>query len=190
MYAPLKSERTTAVRLNDGEKLTLLMLCEIYDHLKVKGETDIELIRSAIHDGHLWGLEEKMTGVFHGSEPDPEIVSETTDILWMWDIIEDSFQRLAPEDQKKVTEGVPKHLSDVKFGGFDGNNEGDHLSVAAFTIEKLGKFSRFKNRELNSHLPVTLEHYRSMYRAFEPLVKGGDGVLKVDDIVAVIKAGQ
>ncbi len=95
----------------------------------------------------------------------------------MWDIIEGYFEKLTPEDQKKVTGTLPKHLSDVRFRCFDGNNDLGHLNVTTFKIEKLGRFSRFKNRDLNSHLIVSLGRYRRMYEVFQPSLKetpGGD----------------
>jgi len=45
------------VKLSQGEKLILLMLCEIQEHLKLKGDTNTELIKEAIYSGNLWGLE-------------------------------------------------------------------------------------------------------------------------------------
>ncbi len=42
------------IKLSDGEKVILLMLCEIQEHLEVKGETDTGLVKEAICSGNLW----------------------------------------------------------------------------------------------------------------------------------------
>jgi hypothetical protein len=39
------------MKLSDGEKLNILMLCDIYKHLKVKGEFDPEFISITIFNG-------------------------------------------------------------------------------------------------------------------------------------------
>ncbi len=44
------------VKLSAGEKLILLMLREIQEHLKMKADTDTKLIKDAIFSGNLWGL--------------------------------------------------------------------------------------------------------------------------------------
>jgi hypothetical protein len=63
------------MQLSQGEKVILLMLCEIQKHLKIKGETNTKLIEDAIFSGNLWGLEWGMTGVFHGSETPEHVVT-------------------------------------------------------------------------------------------------------------------
>src|SRR5438046_5400629 len=51
----LGSEVTSAsVKFSDGEKLILLMLGDLYKHLKVDGESDPEFIAKVILGGHFW----------------------------------------------------------------------------------------------------------------------------------------
>src|ERR1700687_3899114 len=69
------------MQLSQGEKLILLMLCEIQEHLKLKGETNTELVKQAIYSGNLWGLDWGMPGVFHGSEIPDNVVREMANIL-------------------------------------------------------------------------------------------------------------
>lgn len=42
------------VTFSPGEKLILLMLADLHDHLKIKSETDTKLLRAAIHSGNVW----------------------------------------------------------------------------------------------------------------------------------------
>jgi hypothetical protein len=53
-----------------GEKLILVMLCELYHELKVKGDIDAKFVKSAINSGNLWGLKSRYHGVFSIGEPD------------------------------------------------------------------------------------------------------------------------
>ena len=50
---------------------------------------------------------------------------------------------------------------DVKFRGFDGNNESKHHSFVCYLVEQLGRYAELKGVELNSHAPM-LQRYRQM----------------------------
>jgi uncharacterized protein YfbU (UPF0304 family) len=159
------------IDLSDGEKLILLMLSEIYDHLEIDGETDTGLVREAIFSGNLWGLEWGMPGVFHDSETPSAVVKETVDILFMWQRLEESFENLAPSDRELLASELGPFGKNVRFFGFDGNNEAPYLNAMSFLIEHLGRFPHFQQRSnANSHMP-TLEGYRRMLIVFEPILK-------------------
>ena len=159
------------MQLSDGEKLMLLMLCQIQEHLKMKSDTDTELVKEAIYSGNLWGLKWGMPGVFHGSETTEEIVREMVHILAMWERLEQSFKGLTPEDKKWLTENSELG-GDVKFYGFDGNDETEvhYISAARFMVEHLNRFEHFKDRDFNAHMP-TLDAYRRMLPVFEPILQ-------------------
>jgi uncharacterized protein YfbU (UPF0304 family) len=62
------------------------------------------------------------------------------------------------------------------------------MSIARFLVEKMGRFTRFKERELNSHCP-TADAYLRMFRVFEPIRKTLIGRrLSVDEIILMLKA--
>ena len=71
----------------------------------------------------------------------------------------------------------------------DGNNEGEYRSIAAFLIEELGRFERFKEHDLDSHMP-SVETYARMHRVFLPMKRGlGMGVrLTADQLIELTKA--
>src|SRR5258708_35457786 len=50
------------IKLGDGEKLILLMLCDLFKSLKPKSHTDPELIEQAIYWGHSWRLSSTYSG--------------------------------------------------------------------------------------------------------------------------------
>ena len=87
------------VKLSSGEKLMLLALCDIYDHLKIKGEIDTDLIKEAIFSGNLWGLEWELPGVFRSETP-RAVLDETVRVLGMWQRLEQSFNNLKQSDKE------------------------------------------------------------------------------------------
>jgi uncharacterized protein len=56
----------------------------------------------------------------------------------------------------------------LKSYGFDGNNESDLLGIARLLVDHMGRWSRFKDRDLNSHMPRR-GTYERMLQAFEPM---------------------
>jgi uncharacterized protein len=93
-------------------------------------------------------------------------VNEIVDFQDMWRLIERGCKRLSKEEKVRLESAAVPFEKHVEFQRFDGNNESNHLGVAQFFIECLGRWQEFKGRELNSHVP-TLDRYRCMYRAFE-----------------------
>jgi uncharacterized protein len=177
------------MKLSDGEKLILMMLCELYEKLGIKGEIDPKFIQEAIWSGNLWGLKWKYTGIVDSSETSRETVSEVCDILDMWWLMESAYKDLSKEDKKRIAHEVGPLGKSVRFLGFDGNNETEHMGAARFLIERLDRFTHFKDRigDMNSHMP-TLEIYGRMmevYKTIRPTL--GDRRMGADDIIALLK---
>jgi uncharacterized protein YfbU (UPF0304 family) len=159
------------MKLSQGEKLILLMLCEIQEHLKIKGETNTKLIKKAIFSGNLWGLQWGLPGVFHDEETPENVVSETVNILQMWERLEQSFDGLKPNDKQLLANNKELPFGGkVRFFGFDGNNESSYINAASFLIDSLARFMHFKGRDLNAHMP-TLDGHRRMLAVFEPILQ-------------------
>jgi len=158
------------MQLSDGEKLILLMLCEVQEHLELKGGTNTGLIKEAIYSGNLWGLEWGMPGVFHRSETPDHIVTETVEVLVMWQRLEESFNHLSHVD-KDWLDNNSWLGKDVKFRGFDGNDatEVQYISASHFLVEQLDRFGGFKGRDFNAHMP-TLDAYRRMLPIFDRIL--------------------
>lgn len=174
--------------LSPGQSFIVCMLCEIYKHLKIKGDMDPELISSAILSGQLWSLEWEYEGVFQDYVASRSKVSEVVDILDMFSFIESSYGKLSPEDQQYVKEQNEYAGIWLVFDGFDGNNESDYYGIANFLIKDMGRFSEFKSRRLNSHRPV-LVRYRKMLSVFDSIRHRLTGaMLSKEQIVEVITA--
>ncbi len=155
-----------SIHLTAGDKLNFMMLRDIVKHLKVPTETDTDLMAEAIYGGHYWAPAWEMQGLFHNQVDRPADLSLVVDTLDMFDFIEARLEKMSPEDVEKVK--ASNHGDLPSFHGFDGNNESELMSIARFLVESMGRFSRFKGRDFNSHSP-TAGRYRRMTMAFEPI---------------------
>lgn len=184
--AGLGRERAS-VKISDGEQLILMMLRDISKALKVKGEIDPDFVADAIWGGHYWALDWEYSGLFHGHQDSRESVSAVVDILDMWSFLEEAYSKLPAPERRRLEKETGPLGKDVRFWGFDGNNETERLSIARFLIEKMDRFTRFKGRDLNSHMPTTAAYHR-MFSIFEPIRANliGRG-LSVDEMISILK---
>ena len=177
------------VRLSDGEKMIISMLCDLFRRQNLKdGELDYEFINSALTGGHYWGLARKYYGIFHGHQDNIQIVSEVSNILDMWAILESVYERLTNEQKEQIVAELGSAGKDVHFPGFDGNYEGEYLGIAGFFVDSLKLFQTFKNRDLNSHIPL-LDQYRKMLEVFEGIRSSlRYGELSASHIIEILRA--
>lgn len=173
---------------NNKEKLFLTLLCDIHKKLGVDNGINSEFIQNALYTDNTWAISWEFSGIFFESEPTPQYVQEVVDILDMWHFIEISYDSLSPDDKEEVKEKAEPFGTHVKFAGFDGNNEAEHLSAARFLIEDMHRFEYFKGRNLNSH-SYSLEPYLRMYKAFKPMRSGlAKGLLSASQITKILLA--
>jgi uncharacterized protein YfbU (UPF0304 family) len=179
------------MKLTDPEKLILIMLSEVHEHLKIgKNGADASFVQKSILDGQTWALYWKFPGIFESGGETPDHVKEVCDIFDMWSFIESSYERLSSADKARVKVEAEPFGAHVKFSGFDGNNEGEQMSVARFLVEDLDRYQEFKGRDFNSHIR-SLPTYRRMLAVFHPiwetLSSRAAPELTVDEIIAVLK---
>jgi len=105
------------------------------------------------------------------------------DVLQMYRVFFDSYKALSPEDK----EGID--VDDIKFQGFDGNNECVYLSYARFILEKMERYEEisrdFKDKDLNSHYP-TLNKYSRMLSTWKSIQNNEYKPLTRDQLVQII----
>ncbi len=177
-----------AVSFSDGEKLLAIMMRDVYRHFKIEGEVDADFISEVIYGGHYWAAKSKMGGLFTDYEDDTRDVHFVYDVLDMWRFIEYGYKKLSKKDKDRVEKEAQPFGEHVKFIGFDGNNETSHMGIAQFLIEKMGLWSQFKGRELNSHC-ATLTGYRRMLEVFGPMrAKLVGAELDADQLIQILKA--
>lgn len=177
------------VELRDGDRLLFYMLRDIHKAVvKGRGELDPDFVSDAISGGHYWALAWEYSGIFHKHEDAKRSLNDVVDVLDMWSFMEEAYEKLSDADKAYIELESGPLGKNVKFVGFDGNNESEHLGIARLLIEKMGRFQRFKDRSLNSHHP-TLRAYREMVKIFEPMRATliGHG-LNAKQIVELIKA--
>lgn len=158
------------MKITDGEKLILLMLCEIYDKLGVDGEVDPDFIRSAIFSNNIWSIPWKYVGIPFEEQDTPEVVKEVFDVLDMWSMIERSYEHLSEEEKAWVKREAAPFGKYPRFPGFDGNNESEYMGTASFVVNDLDRYEDFKKRDFNSHCP-SIDSYRRMLSVFQPIAK-------------------
>lgn len=168
--------------------MLILMMGDLFKALKIQDpESNPSFLAEVIYGGHYWAPKWDMQGVFHDHVDNPNDVRHVVDVLDMWSFIEEAYERLSPAQKATITEEVGASTTNVKFHGFDGNNESSQMSIARFLVDNMGRFARFKDRDLNSHCP-TYSRYRRMLDAFESmrasLVGGG---LSVQQLIMLLK---
>ena len=186
--AGLAISNVDTVSLDDGQKLILMMLRDLYKHHDVTGEIDPDFVAETIWGGHHWSLEWQYPGMFGVHTTDPRVVSEVGDILEMWHFIESGYEKLSDPERGIVAQDAAPFGKHVAFPGFDGNNEIEHVNVAHHLVNALKRFIRFQGRDLNSHMP-SLGAYRRMLRVFQsmrPTLSGGE--LSSSQIALLLKA--
>lgn len=157
--------------LSNGEKIVLLMLSQIHEHLKIE-DTRAQLIRQAIETGNIWVIEDSFPEVFEVNEISPDVVRTTRDVLTMWLSLEESFAALS-SSEKEWLRVNSQHIGDrVVFPGFSGNYEGEYLSAARFMVDVLERYEHFAGRDLN-HCLRHMDTYRKMLPTFEAILHKG-----------------
>ena len=183
------SESNRPLPFTSGEKLIVGMLCDLLKQFSVNRTIDPSFVESALFSGHHWALEWQYPGVYE--RPDRlETLEEVLDVLQMWRVLEYSYDRLSGEEKILVKDQARLSSDRLLFGGFDGNEETEHLGIALFLIEEMERYEEFKGRTLNTHSP-TLRKYRSMVKTFEAKMKElpiGQVDLSAEQIIEVLNS--
>jgi uncharacterized protein YfbU (UPF0304 family) len=153
---------------SNGEKIILLMLSQMQEHLKIE-DTRAPLVRQAIETGNVWAIEHSFPEIFDNNEIAPDIVSVTRDVLTMWLGLEESFAGLSSTDKEWLRTNSGQIGDRVAFPGFSANYEIDYLSTARFIVNVLGEYEHFAGRDLNHSLPH-MDTYRRMLPPFQRIL--------------------
>jgi uncharacterized protein YfbU (UPF0304 family) len=177
------------MKLTNQEKLILMMLADIHEALKIKDGVDTTLLKRAIYTDNTWALESKMSHFLTGPrDPPPPAVKTVSDILEMWMLLEQAYERFGPADKARIKIEADPFGDPVRFTGFGGNHEQRALSIAQFLVDAMGMFSHFKGRDLDSHFPG-MEGDLRMFSVFEPIHKTlGMGGLTADQVILILNA--
>jgi hypothetical protein len=135
-----------------------VLLANQYEILGLlKKEKSYLLLSEALKDGHRWLYEQSFDWL---SEDMPKKVAE--DVLQILDIYS-SMQ----SSYRDLTDKTGIEESQLRFPGFDGNNEGELLHFAR-ALRTSDRFTDTLVGDLNSHMPTT-ETYDRMIRRWQEL---------------------
>jgi hypothetical protein len=98
----------------------------------------------------------------------PGAVSFVVDVLDMWSFIEEACERFSEDERQRIAEALDLSEPVFEFAGFDGNYETQYMGIAMHLVDSMGRFSRFKGRSFNSHMPK-VARYAVMTKLFEPM---------------------
>ncbi|WP_337055022.1 YfbU family protein [Pseudoxanthomonas sp. USHLN014] len=172
-------------------KLIAAMLADIHKQTVKDGDVDSKLVASALWNDSEWAIHWEHGFLLSGQNT-PDHVGFVCDVLDMWSFIEVSYGKLDQTDKDRIAAEVPYgYGKNPKFPGFDGNHEGEYITVIRMLTEHMGRFEEFKGRNLNSHAPY-VHRYQNMLSVFAPIRESkaftADVFLSADEIISVLKA--
>lgn len=174
--------------LTNAEKLILAMLADVHEKLGID-EVNTKLIKQAIYSNNTWALSWELPHIVGDSaDLTPTKVSLVVDILDMWSFIEEAYEQLTITEKSALEAKADPFGKDVKFLGFDGNNESEYMNIANFLVQDMNRFSRFTSRYLNSHCPSIEGHQRMLVKFLAIRHILGSRGLSVQEMAEVLNA--
>ncbi len=156
------------MEFTNQQKLIIGLLTDIHEKLGINDSYDADFVRRAVVEDQGWALSWRYPGSFEESGDDPQEVSYVSDVLEMWSVLESSFEALNAAKRKQLAEVADPFGRNVKFPGFDGNNEHEYLAIARMFVDDLDRWTEFKGRVNNSHMPTT-DRYKRMITEFKAI---------------------
>ena len=176
------------MNLSEGERLILVMLCDIYKALEIKGAVDLDTLKPLILEAGSTGAARGVNGAAGSHRDRTAVATEVSEILDMWSAIERGYKHLSVEEKRTVEAEAGPLGRGVRFSGFDTESEIEYRDIAHVLIEETGQFERFQGRNLDAHMPA-LAGYRRMLRLYGPMRStSGDRRLDVQQIIALANA--
>jgi uncharacterized protein YfbU (UPF0304 family) len=176
----MKGEQVKPETLTAFERLQLINQLRILEKLDPNNAEDYAESRDIIAHGYTIQYEDVFNEVFE--EIDVEECKYVYDVLDMYRVLIHSYNALT--EKKGLTP------EDVRFQGFDGNNESKRHAFAEH-LRKQGKWTETLTGGLNSHSMMTMSLYPRMLARFEPIrtqiiASHGDWLLAAEQIREVI----
>lgn len=156
------------MNLSEGERLILVMLCDICKALNLKGEIDPDALKPLILERGHNDAARALGGENSLDRERTPVASEVSEILDMWSAIERGYKHLSVEEKRVVEAEAGPLGRGVRFSGFDAESEIEYRDAAHHLIEVTGLFERFQGRNLDAHMPA-LAGYRRMLRLYGPM---------------------
>jgi len=127
--------------------MLILMMGDLYKKMEItRAEMDSDFPAQVIYGGHYWAPKWDMNGVVHGHTDEPDDPEHAINVLDMWSFMEEACERLSAEEKAFIVQELGPWATDVKFSGFDGNEESGQMQMASFLVEKMGRCRQCKGR--------------------------------------------
>lgn len=169
------------MKMSKTERLLLLNQLSILEILNPEEQDTYAHQKKIVENGYEHDYESLFSAL--SDEVPEEVSNEVWDILQMHRSLNFSFRDL--EDKGDLTE------SDIKFKGFDGNNEITQMVYAKFVLHDLERYSELKDTskypDYNTHSP-RLGKYRRMLAVWEECTGRYDSNLTADQIKKILNA--
>lgn len=150
--------------ISDTERVILLNQYKILEKLDSDNKEEYQNLQEVLENGYELEYRYKFSYILDSkmSESDCEFVQN---ILYLYDMLNNSYEQL--EDKTDID------LKDLKFKGFDGNNESQYMGYLKYLVEVDGKYTYLfdkdkKKRYYNTHCQV-IPRYESMLERFEDI---------------------
>jgi DNA protecting protein DprA len=172
---------STPTTLTPLERLQLANQFEILEKMKPEEAEHYASLREIVERGYTIRYEEVFNGIY--DEMSLDECKYVYDVLDMHRALINSFNEL--KDKQGLT------AEDVKFKGFDGNNESKRHGFVRY-LQKEGLWTETLVADLNSHSMMTMKLYPRMLRNFEPIKQqildshSGNWLLTAEQIRKVI----
>jgi uncharacterized protein len=151
----LQLKTTMRIKLTDAERLILSNQYEILGELN--DDEGCRRKAEQLRNGHEWLYGDFQSVAPPMSSEDAEYVLE---VLGMFSDLSASYDKLPDKS------GIEAH--DVRFVGFDGNNESEFYSFSAALTENGNFTDTIGKTAKNSHMPTT-ELYRRLLKKYREL---------------------
>lgn len=153
------------MKLTKAERLILANQYRILAHLDSQDAKSYERHVEALESGFESAIEALFSSIFDG------IDSRDCSLVVRAMALYDALQR----SQKNLAEGAGVSTEDVRFPGFDGNNETEYMAYARYVVEREERFTYLEpvGGSFNSHMPF-VERYRAMLREWKEMGESYD----------------
>lgn len=153
--------------ITDSEKLILLMLSDLHEVAGLD-KVNTKFLRSAISTNNTWAINWEMPDLGMDLSDTPVEAIDIVNYMHMWGVIEDAWHSI-PESRKESMIEKIQLGKFLKFPGFHSHQEEKYYRIAKLFVDDMGRFERYKGRDLNSHVPM-LEQYKKMYSIYDRIV--------------------
>ncbi len=167
------------MKLTEKDRLILFNQLEILKHLNPDDSDRYDVDQTILLYGYKYHYDELIEGF--AEELDESISQYVFDVFQMYRSLNNSYDELSREEKSEID------LKDIKFQGYDGNEEIDHYTYARFVLEELKRYDEIYDNgkvKFNSHRNM-LNKYDRMLNKWKSL---GDryGTLSLSQIKDII----